>query len=433
MATIIIRKFLTSPQWQLKQFIHPQRQSILDTRSYRQFIGYSRVRPHLTHRRLIMTDSSPEPESVPDHHGEVNDASANKFLWDRVFQNDTRLTDLTREFKDAEITAHKTMGNITSTMESRFAQVEARFNQVETQFIQVRSEMKVMFAEAKANTNEIKAELKAQMKFMQWQLGLIGLGISSLIGIALYAVKKLLDVYIPQITPKISLPPTTNGGNHDSPAAVKDTPVSESPAGGGKGATGETGGKNLVVALLIISSGGIGPTAMDTLSSGSKTVKRSDSQTEPLLPTATDHWSMPIENNSPRPGMPAPSSDVVVPQSLGKLEYRDARKSGWGDLWALGVKACTTRNIKIGGGSRKTMSKKRQVKEAKKVAGLQRKRDARESHLKMVRAHKEEKERGMLEKAMAGKGTWKMLEETIRMGRDRRGTMQLRVQIWRKG
>ncbi|CUS10966.1 unnamed protein product [Tuber aestivum] len=23
----------------------------------------------------------------------------------------------------------------------------------------------------------------------------------------------------------------------------------------------------------------------------------------------------------------------VVPQSLGKLEYRDARKSGWGDLW----------------------------------------------------------------------------------------------------
>ncbi|CUS13830.1 unnamed protein product, partial [Tuber aestivum] len=47
----------------------------------------------------------------------------------------------------------------------------------------------------------------------------------------------------------------------------------------------------------------------------------------------------------------------VVPQSFGKLEYREARKSGRGDLWALGVKAGTNRNIKIGGDRRNTMSK----------------------------------------------------------------------------
>ncbi|CUS07737.1 unnamed protein product, partial [Tuber aestivum] len=34
----------------------------------------------------------------------------------------------------------------------------------------------------------------------------------------------------------------------------------------------------------------------------------------------------------------------VVPKSLGKLEYRDARKSGRGNLWALGAKARASRN-----------------------------------------------------------------------------------------
>ncbi|PWW72195.1 hypothetical protein C7212DRAFT_367193 [Tuber magnatum] len=82
----------------------------------------------------------------------------------------------------------------------------------------------------------------------------------------------------------------------------------------------------------------------------------------------------------------------VVPQSLGKLEYRDAKKGGWGDLWALGAKARTSQDIKIGGSSRKAMSKfvtingvraivkdktttflkakKKHLKEAKKAAGL---------------------------------------------------------------
>ncbi|CUS15850.1 unnamed protein product, partial [Tuber aestivum] len=37
----------------------------------------------------------------------------------------------------------------------------------------------------------------------------------------------------------------------------------------------------------------------------------------------------------------------AVPKSLRKLGCRDARNSGWGDLWALGAKARISRNIKI--------------------------------------------------------------------------------------
>lgn len=38
----------------------------------------------------------------------------------------------------------------------------------------------------------------------------------------------------------------------------------------------------------------------------------------------------------------------TVPKSFSKQAYRDARKSRWGDLWALGAKTRTLRNIRIG-------------------------------------------------------------------------------------
>lgn len=38
----------------------------------------------------------------------------------------------------------------------------------------------------------------------------------------------------------------------------------------------------------------------------------------------------------------------TVPKSFGKVQFRDARKSKWGDLWALGAKTKVARNIKIG-------------------------------------------------------------------------------------
>ncbi|PWW72196.1 hypothetical protein C7212DRAFT_348900 [Tuber magnatum] len=95
----------------------------------------------------------------------------------------------------------------------------------------------------------------------------------------------------------------------------------------------------------------------------------------------------------------------AVLKSRRKLEYRDARNSRWGDLWALGAKARISRNVKICGGSRKTMSKFIAIKdphgdgvrtivkdktttflETKKATRHSRKRDTWERNLEMVRA-----------------------------------------------
>ncbi|KAG0636741.1 hypothetical protein HOY80DRAFT_1053618 [Tuber brumale] len=123
---------------------------------------------------------------------------------------------------------------------------------------------------------------------------------------------------------------------------------------------------------------------------------------------------------------------TVGPNSLGKLEYRDARKNGWGDLWALGAKARTSRNLKFYGRSKKTMSKFVAVEgphgdgveaivKDKTTIFLEAKKAAR---LRGSGAHKGKREKGLQEKAMAGKGIGEMLEETIRMRRERKGMMQ---------
>ncbi|RPB08755.1 hypothetical protein P167DRAFT_473450, partial [Morchella conica CCBAS932] len=39
----------------------------------------------------------------------------------------------------------------------------------------------------------------------------------------------------------------------------------------------------------------------------------------------------------------------TVPKSFSKTAFRDARKSRWGDLWALGGKSKTLRNVRVGG------------------------------------------------------------------------------------
>ena len=40
----------------------------------------------------------------------------------------------------------------------------------------------------------------------------------------------------------------------------------------------------------------------------------------------------------------------TVPKSFSKLGYHDARKSSWGDIWALGAKTRVSRNLKLGRG-----------------------------------------------------------------------------------
>lgn len=47
----------------------------------------------------------------------------------------------------------------------------------------------------------------------------------------------------------------------------------------------------------------------------------------------------------------------TVPRSFSKQAYRDARKSKWGDLWALGAKTRVQRNIRVGLNKAKTQQK----------------------------------------------------------------------------
>ena len=47
----------------------------------------------------------------------------------------------------------------------------------------------------------------------------------------------------------------------------------------------------------------------------------------------------------------------TVPKSFSKQAYRDARKSKWGDLWALGAKTAIPRNIRLGTKNKKAKGK----------------------------------------------------------------------------
>lgn len=61
----------------------------------------------------------------------------------------------------------------------------------------------------------------------------------------------------------------------------------------------------------------------------------------------------------------------TVPKSRGKLAYRDARKSAWGDLWALGAKTRIPKNVRIGdkfGEGRKEKMERRMAKKVKQQA-----------------------------------------------------------------
>ncbi|KAK5053774.1 hypothetical protein LTR84_001735 [Exophiala bonariae] len=58
----------------------------------------------------------------------------------------------------------------------------------------------------------------------------------------------------------------------------------------------------------------------------------------------------------------------TVPKSFGKQPYRDARKSQWGDLWALGAKTRIPRNLRVGESDSKEEKRKRRHSRAKEKA-----------------------------------------------------------------
>lgn len=59
-----------------------------------------------------------------------------------------------------------------------------------------------------------------------------------------------------------------------------------------------------------------------------------------------------------------PSATVerwTVPKSWGKQAYRDARKSNWGDLWALGAKTRVPRNLRLGPREKTAVTGRRKI------------------------------------------------------------------------
>ena len=57
----------------------------------------------------------------------------------------------------------------------------------------------------------------------------------------------------------------------------------------------------------------------------------------------------------------------TVPRSFSKQAYRDARKSKWGDLWALGAKTRVQRNIRVGLPTAKSQTKNNPETEAEQM------------------------------------------------------------------
>lgn len=99
-----------------------------------------------------------------------------------------------------------------------------------------------------------------------------------------------------------------------------------------------------------------------------------DGKTPSTLPT---HWNLPRLVFTPMKRRGHVILDVctpggkierwTVPRSFGKQAYRDARKSQWGDLWALGAKTRIPRVLKVGGldtkEARKARSRSERLKE----------------------------------------------------------------------
>ena len=88
----------------------------------------------------------------------------------------------------------------------------------------------------------------------------------------------------------------------------------------------------------------------------------------------------------------------TVPRSFGGQAFRDARKSRWGDLWALGAKTRVPRVVKVGGPGSKEEKRLGRGKDGRLKAQaerihekmLEREEDEREEMLDQIDAHEEQ-------------------------------------------
>ena len=81
----------------------------------------------------------------------------------------------------------------------------------------------------------------------------------------------------------------------------------------------------------------------------------------------------------------------TVPRSFSKQAYRDARKSKWGDLWALGAKTRVQRNIRVGLKTEKSQTKNMPEAEAEQIDNDTFTEKRRASKSKLGKSPKKEK------------------------------------------
>ncbi|KAG0644356.1 hypothetical protein HOY80DRAFT_1030132 [Tuber brumale] len=107
----------------------------------------------------------------------------------------------------------------------------------------------------------------------------------------------------------------------------------------------------------------------------------------------------------------------VVPKIPGKPEFTDARKSGCGDLLALGAKSRTRWNVNIEGYNQTLVSKLIGIMDPH-GDGASEEAGARKRHAEMVSEHKVEKGRRLQEKAMAEQEARKINKKVVPMHRE---------------
>lgn len=129
---------------------------------------------HPAHHRLFSADSGP----VQEDRGGEKGSTFRKRLWGRVFENDKPLADLRKEpknheiaihkaIKDHEISTNKAISNLSTQMETGFAEMKTDF-----------------------------ARLGRKISFIQWQIGLVGSALVAFLGFAGYAINKAMDAQV---------------------------------------------------------------------------------------------------------------------------------------------------------------------------------------------------------------------------------------------
>ncbi|PUU78754.1 hypothetical protein B9Z19DRAFT_1108094 [Tuber borchii] len=188
--TMNIYRSLLRPHAKCVEYVYLHRQYTWYMRQHRQFIKYT---PPRTYQRLLYTDSSEGLKPMPASNSEAKGNLSMKTLWDCLGSND--------KYRDSEIPRYKAMADITTTMETLFALVDTKFSQL-------RRDLQGFADERNIQSNQ----LRVNMVFIQWQLGILSAMVVAIFGLAVYSVKLLMQHSVPRLPPTIPPPTITENG-----------------------------------------------------------------------------------------------------------------------------------------------------------------------------------------------------------------------------